>query len=401
VERKHIAQSLNGKQAHGPARERAGGFEAKMAKHSTHTIVTIAATFQIEYQQFLDPHGKVVSPLPAFANDKAALVSLYKAMVLMRTYDAKAIALQRTGQLGTFSSMLGKEAIEAGIGAAMAKDDVFLCTYRENGVQILRGVTMHELFVYWGGDERGSNFAVPRRDFPMCITIASQCLHAVGVAYAMKLRKEPRVAVCALGDGGTSKGDFYEGLNAAGAWQLPVVFVITNNQWAISVPRKAQTSAQTLAQKAIAAGIAGVQVDGNDVIAVHHAMREALTKARAGGGPTLLEAVSYRLADHTTADDASRYRPPEEVAEAWKREPILRLRNYLSETGAWSKAQEEELLKSCNEQVQAAAQAYLDTPAPPVEQMFDHLYATLPAAYAPQRAAALASSRSDGTDHAG
>jgi pyruvate dehydrogenase E1 component alpha subunit len=352
--------------------------------------VTVAARFEIPYSQFLDPHGKVVTPLPAFAQDPAALLPLYKAMVLMRTYDAKAIALQRTGQLGTYASILGKEAVEAGVGAAMARDDVFLCTYRENGVQIMRGVTMHELFVYWGGDERGSDFAVPRRDFPVCITIASQCLHAVGVAYAMKMRKQPRVAVCMIGDGATSKGDFYESVNAAGVWQLPAIFVVTNNQWAISVPRKLQTAAQTLAQKAIAAGIEGVQVDGNDVIAVHHAMREALAKARSGGGPTLIEAVTYRLADHTTADDASRYRPPEEVAEAWKREPVLRLRNYLSDSKAWNKTQEEELLKHCNEQVQAAAQAYLDTPPPPADQMFDHLYATLPPALAAQRAAILA-----------
>ncbi|MEK7878047.1 MAG: pyruvate dehydrogenase (acetyl-transferring) E1 component subunit alpha [Pseudomonadota bacterium] len=352
--------------------------------------MTVAARFEIPYSQFLDAHGKVVAPLPAFAADTAALIPLYQAMVLMRTYDAKAIALQRTGQIGTYASMLGKEAVEAGVGAAMAKDDVLLYTYRENGLQIMRGVTMRELFLYWGGDERGSDFAGPRRDFPICITIASQCLHAVGVAYAIKLRKEPRVAVCMLGDGATSKGDFYEGINAAGTWRLPVVFVVTNNQWAISVPRKAQTAAQTLAQKALAAGFEGVQIDGNDVVAVHHTMREALAKARSGGGPTMIEAVTYRLADHTTADDASRYRPAEEVAAAWKCEPVLRLRNYLSEVGAWNKALEEELLRQCNEQVQAAAQAYLDAPAPPADQMFGHLYATLPPAYAAQRAAILA-----------
>lgn len=351
--------------------------------------MTIAATFQIEYLQYLDPHGKVVAPLPAFAKDAEKLAALYQAMVLMRTYDAKVIALQRTGQLGTYASLLGKEAVEAGIGAAMTRDDVLLCTYRENGVQIMRGVTMQELLLYWGGDERGSDFAGPRKDFPVCVTIASQCLHAAGVAYAMKLRKQRRAAVCTIGDGATSKGDFYEGLNAAGTWHLPLIFFITNNQWAISVPRKAQSAAQTLAQKAIAAGVAAVQIDGNDVIAVHHAVNEALAKAHAGGGPTVIEAVTYRLADHTTADDASRYRPPEEVADAWKREPVLRLRNYLSETGAWDKAREEALLKQCNEQVQAAAQAYIDTPQPPPEQMFDHLYATLPAAYVAQRTAML------------
>ena len=351
--------------------------------------MTVVAQFEIHHSRFLDEHGRAVEGLPAFARDPANLVTLYRWMVLMRAYDAKAIALQRTGQLGTFASLLGKEAIEAGVGSAMTQDDVFLMTYRENGVQLMRGVTLKEMFLYWGGDERGSDYAGPRRDFPICITIAAHATHAVGVAYAMKLRREPRVAVCAIGDGATSKGDFYEGLNAAGAWKLPVVFVVTDNQWAISVPRTKQSAARTLAQKAIAAGIEGVQVDGNDVIAVRHAMDQALAKARSGSGPTLVEAITYRLSDHTTADDASRYRSPDELAEAWKREPMLRLRTYLTGLGAWDKAKEDALLKECNEQVQAAAQAYLDTPAPTAEQMFDHLYAQLPASLQKQRAAAV------------
>jgi pyruvate dehydrogenase E1 component alpha subunit len=262
-------------------------------------------------------------------------------------------------------------------------------TYRENGTQLMRGVTLKELLLYWGGDERGCDYAGPRRDFPICITIAAHATHAAGVAYAMKLKREPRAAVCALGDGATSKGDFYEGLNAAGVWGLPLVFVVTNNQWAISVPRSAQSAAQTLAQKAAAAGISGIQVDGNDVIAVRDAMDQALAKARSGGGPSLIEAVTYRLSDHTTADDASRYRSPDELAEAWKLEPLLRLRTYLAAQGAWDKTREDQLLRECNEQVQAAAQTYLDTPHPGPGQMFDHLYATLPAALQKQRAAAL------------
>jgi pyruvate dehydrogenase E1 component alpha subunit len=192
-----------------------------------------------------------------------------------------------------------------------------------------------------------------------------------------------------MGDGATSKGDFYEGLNAAGAWQLPLVLLVTNNQWAISVPRRLQSHAQTLAQKAISAGVEGLQIDGNDVIAVRHAVDEALARARAGKGPTLIEALTYRLSDHTTADDATRYRSPDELAEAWKQEPLLRLRSYLTSCGAWDKAREDELLRECNDEVQAAAQAYLDTPAPGPEQMFDHLYARLPAALQRQRAAAV------------
>src|SRR5688572_16550903 len=177
--------------------------------HPAQPHVTVVAKFEIHHTQFIDADGKAAQPLPEFARDAQALIPLYRWMTLMRIYDAKAIALQRTGQLGTFASLLGKEAVDAGVGAAMAKDDVLLMTYRENGVQMMRGVTLKELFLYWGGDEQGSDFTVPRRDFPVCITISAHVTHAVGVAYAMKLRREPRVAVCTLGDGGTSKGDFY------------------------------------------------------------------------------------------------------------------------------------------------------------------------------------------------
>jgi len=347
--------------------------------------MTIVATFEIRHLRFLDEHGNAVQPLPEFARDAKDLIPLYRWMALMRAYDAKAVALQRTGQLGTFASLLGQEAINAGIGSAMRPEDTFLMTYRENGAQLMRGVTLKDFFLYWGGDERGSDFSGSRHDFPICVTIAAHATHAVGVAYAMKLRREPRVAVCALGDGASSKGDFYEALNAAGVWQLPLVFVVTDNRWAISVPRVRQSGAQTLAQKAIAAGIEGLQVDGNDVIAVRHAMDEALAKARSGGGPTLIEALTYRLSDHTTADDASRYRNADEVAAAWKLEPVLRLRTYLMKCEVWSREKEDGLLRECNEQIQAAAQAYLDMPAPDMTQMFDQLYARLPPAVGKQR----------------
>jgi 2-oxoisovalerate dehydrogenase E1 component alpha subunit len=358
------------------------------------------AHFEIRYRQFLDANGKPTQPLPAFARENTHLIELYRWMVLMRAYDAKAIALQRTGQLGTYAPILGHEAIQAAVGSAMRPDDVFLMTYREQGVQLMRGVTMEELFLYWSGDERGSDFAGPRGDFPICITIGAHATHAAGAAYAIKLRRERRAVVCAAGDGATSKGDFYEGMNAAGTWQLPVVFVITNNQWAISVPRAAQTASETLAQKAIAAGFSGEQVDGNDVIAVRRALDEALAKAREGSGPSFIEALTYRLSDHTTADDASRYRSADDVAEAWKREPILRLRTYLTSCGAWDKAQEEALNREANERVQAAVQAFASTKWPEPAAMFDHLYAVLPPALEAQRAELLQSGADDGTDHA-
>lgn len=349
--------------------------------------MTLIAGFEIHFTRFLDPEGKAVGKLPDFAKPDV-LIELYRAMVLTRAFDAKAVALQRTGQLGTFASTLGQEAVGVGAASAMQPTDVLFPTYRESGAQLLRGVKMEEILVYWGGDERGSDYAGPRQDFPICVPIATQAGHAVGVATAMKLRKQQRVAVCMGGDGCTSKGDFYEATNLAGAWNLPVVFLIANNQWAISVPRKAQTGAQTLAQKAIAAEIEGWQIDGNDVIAVRDAMNRALAKARGGEGATLIEALTYRLHDHTTADDASRYRDADEVAEAWRLEPIVRLRNFLGSQKLWSREQEEQLIRDCAEKVQAAVEAYLATPAPEPSHMFDHLYAALPSALKAQRDAA-------------
>jgi len=351
--------------------------------------VTIVARFEVSYSQCLDAAGRVTGVLPAFARMPADLIPLYRWMVLARALDQRMLTLQRTGQLGTFASGVGKEAVDVGVASAMQADDVLLPTYRETGAQLVRGVSVEELLAYWGGDERGSDFAVPRRDFPVCITIASHCVHAVGVAYAMKFRHEPRVAVCMIGDGATSKGEFYEALNGAGTWKLPVLFVVTNNQWAISVPRSTQSAAATLAQKAIAAGIPGEQVDGNDLIAVRAAAERALARARAGEGPSVIEALSYRLADHTTADDATRYRDPDEVARAWQNEPLHRVREYLVASEVWRREDEEMLAHECTARIQTAVQAYLQRAKPSPAQMFDHLHARLPAAYQPQRDGAV------------
>jgi pyruvate dehydrogenase E1 component alpha subunit len=326
-----------------------------------------------------------VGPLPPFAEDTAEVLRMYRAMTRVRVFDAKCVNLQRTGQLGTYPSSLGHEAAHVGIGAAMRPEDVLAPVYREFGTQLWRGVTMTEILTYWGGDERGSDFAVPRQDFAWCVPIATQTLHAAGAAMAFKIRREPRCALAYIGDGGTSEGAFYEALNLAGARTLPVVFVIVNNGWAISVPTKAQTAAQTLAQKALAAGIPGVQIDGNDVFAVRAVVGEALEAARRGAGPTLIEALTYRLSDHTTADDASRYRADEEVKRAWALEPLLRLRAFLIEAGAWDGAQEQALLEECTREVDAAVSEYLNRAKPSTDAMFEHLFAALPAHLHEQR----------------
>jgi 2-oxoisovalerate dehydrogenase E1 component alpha subunit len=343
------------------------------------------AEFEIKYCQFLDAEGNLGDGAPPLATDIGELLKMYRFMTLVRTFDTKAINLQRTGKLGTYASCLGHEAAHVGVAAAMQPDDVLAPVYREFGSQIWRGVKMSSILLYWGGDERGSNFTAARQDFPWCVPIASQMLHGAGVAMAMKIKGERRCSVTYIGDGGTSEGAFYEGINVAGARALPAVFVIVNNRWAISVPIESQTATKTLAQKAVAAGIPGVQVDGNDVIAVRHIVAEALARARDGGGPTLIEALTYRLSDHTTADDASRYRDPGEVKEAWTKEPLLRLRAYLTRSGVWGNAREEALKAECAQEVEAAVDEYLSAPKPSTDEMFDHLFAHPPQSLLQQR----------------
>ncbi|HET8552423.1 MAG TPA: pyruvate dehydrogenase (acetyl-transferring) E1 component subunit alpha [Gammaproteobacteria bacterium] len=353
------------------------------------------AKFEIGFEQFIDESGKAVQTLPKFAEKPAELIKMYRMMTLTRLFDTRAIALQRTGKLGTYASSLGHEAIHVGIGAAMKEEDALAPMYREYGAQFWRGVKLSEVLLYWGGDERGSDFSGPAHDFAWCVPIATQCLHGAGAAMAFKLRKEKRCAVAVVGDGGTSEGDFYEAINAAGAFQLPIVFVVSNNQWAISVPLAQQTACETLAQKAFAGGFEGTQVDGNDIVAVRNAMENALAKARKGGGPTLIEALTYRLSDHTTADDATRYRPNDEVKAAEKKEPLVRLRQYLTALGEWDDAKEKALIDECKQQVADAVKEYENTPKPSLESMFDYMYAELPEALEEQRAAALAAGETE------
>lgn len=339
---------------------------------------TVTARFSVRRVQRLDAKGRAVNALPLLALDEAVLHGLYRSMVRARVFDAKAVALQRTGRLGTYPPLVGEEAVGVGVAYAMAPDDVLVPGFREQAAQLDRGVTPLELLRYWAGDERGSDFAGPRRDFPISIPIASHAPHAAGIALAMKLRAPGQVAVCLLGDGATSKGDFAEALNIAGVLTLPLVFVVADNEWAISVPRSAQTAAQTIAQKAIAAGVPCIQVDGNDVIAVAEVASRAVEYAREGRGPSVIEALTYRLGDHTTVDDAHRYRPDSEVSARWAEEPIRRLRAYLVEAGTWGREQEERLLQDLTEEIASAADALERCAPEPPAAMFDHLYAELP-----------------------
>lgn len=339
------------------------------------------------FTRYLDSDGRPLGELPAWAGDSDALVGLYRQMLLTRLFDQKAVALQRTGRIGTYAPTLGQEAIGVAIGSQMRAEDVLVPYYRDTAVQLMRGVRMEDILLYWGGDERGSDYAEPlaAQDFPICVPIATQALHACGVASAFRIRGEHRVAVTTCGDGATSKGDFLEALNVAGAWQLPVLFVVNNNQWAISVPRRIQCGAPTLAEKAVGAGFPGEQVDGNDVLAVAERVRAALERARQGKGPTLLECISYRLCDHTTADDASRYRSAEEVNQAWREEPIKRLRAFLAGRGQWDEEREQALVGECQARVQEAVERFETFAAQAPQALFEHVYARWPAALEEQR----------------
>lgn len=293
--------------------------------------------FKIEWLQILDEHGNCDEELRPSLRD-AEIKKLYQWMVLARTLDEKAVKLQREGRLGTYASILGQEASQIGSAYALEPSDWMFPSFREPGVSIVRGLPLRMIFQYWSGDERGSHIPPGQNDFPITIPVATHIPIAAGTAWAAKFDGQ-RIAIAVyLGDGATSKGDFHEGLNFAGVFSLPMVFLCQNNHWAISVPLRKQTLAKTLAQKAIAYGFEGIQVDGNDIFAVYLATKEALERARAGNGPTLIECVTYRIGDHTTADDASRYRSQDEVEQWRKKDPIDRLRNYMTQARAVGRA---------------------------------------------------------------
>jgi pyruvate dehydrogenase E1 component alpha subunit len=330
-----------------------------------------------ERLEILDTEGQVDSDLMPEI-DPSRIRDFYRDMVLMRTFDSKALKLQRQGRMGTWPPIKGQEAIQAGVAHAMGENDWLIPAFREHGIMVLRGVPLHLVYAYWAGDERGSCFPEGVRCFPVAVPVGSQWQHGTGVGLSLKLRNQAAVAVTFGGDGSTSEGDFHEAVNCAGVFDAKTVFVIQNNQWAISVPLHRQTAAETLAQKAHAHGIPGIQVDGNDVFAVYAAAAEAIERTRRGQGPSLIEAVTYRLGDHTTADDASRYRPEEELKEWEARDPILRLRRYLVKQGLWDDDQETVLLEEAANWVDGQVKAFEEMPAQAPDEIFTSMYAAMP-----------------------
>ena len=332
--------------------------------------------FTISYYQVLDEEGNIDKSLDPGLSDKD-LLKLYRSMVLAREVDKKMLNLQRQGRVGTFGPNTGQEASAAASAFATTEKDWFVGAFRELGSRLVRGEHISKTFTFHNGFEEGNYTPEAPRTLPVNIIVGSQFLHAAGIGYAMKYKGEKDSAVVVYGgDGSTSQGDFYEGMNFAGVWKAPVVFIIQNNQWAISLPREQQTAAGSLAQKAIAAGIHGVQVDGSDALAVYKATREALDRAYAGEGPTLIEAITYRLMMHTTADDPKKYRTPESEEEWWKKEPLIRFKLYLEKKGIWDDKKQKKLDAEIKIEVDAAIKEFEDQKDFKPDACFDHVFGT-------------------------
>lgn len=342
-------------------------------------IKKISIPCKMEFLSVLDEKGKLDKSLePDIAED--LLLKLYRAMLLGRRFDERMLSLQRQGRIGTFAPTTGQEASQVGSVAALRSSDWMVPSFREAAAQIWRGAPMENIILYFGGYNEGGRIEDNSKDLPISVPVASQILHAVGLGWSINYRKTDEVVMTFFGDGATSEGDFHEGLNFAGVYQTPVIFLCQNNHWAISVPRSKQTRSETLAQKALGYGIPSIQVDGNDILAVYAAAKEAVDRARSGGGPTMIECVTYRVTMHTTADDPKRYRTEEEV-EGWKKkDPLVRFEKYLIDKGAATKDTFQALETEVKGDIQAAVDRAeelmkkLDDPL----QMFEHAYAELP-----------------------
>lgn len=337
----------------------------------------IAKVFHVSYLQILNERGACNDKLMPKLSDNDVR-RLYETMVLSRRFDDTALKLQREGRMSTYASVLGQEASQVGTAFALESEDWMFPTFRDMASFITLGFPMHMLYMYWGGDGRGMKIPESLNIFPVAVTVAGQIPHAVGAAWGMKLKGKKSAALVYMGDGATSKGDFHEAMNFAGVFKVPCIFVCQNNQWAISLPRARQTASETIAQKAIAYGFDGIQVDGNDIFAVVKATRDAAEKARTGGGPTFIECLTYRVSDHTTADDASRYRDAKEVEEWKKRDPIMRLRVWMQRKGIWNESYEKHVLEEADEKVVKSVKDYEAVPAPSPEDVVKYTYAEMP-----------------------
>jgi pyruvate dehydrogenase E1 component alpha subunit len=300
------------------------------------------------------------------------LLKLYKTMRASRALDKRALQMQRQGRIGTYAPCLGQEAASLGFAYALTPEDWFVPSFRENAAMLWRGWPMVSTFLFWGGYEAGATPPKGVNDLPIAVPVASQCHHGMGIAWGLKLRGTHNVCITFVGDGGTSEGDFHEAMNFAGVYDAPFIMVVQNNQWAISLPREKQTASPTIAQKAIAYGMDALQVDGNDILAVIVAAQEAVARARTGGGPSLIEAVTYRLAQHTSADDPRKYRSEDEVKPWEDRDPLKRFAIYLRAKGVLDDKVEKLFDEEIDRELDEAAKAYAAYKQDPYE-FFDHV----------------------------
>lgn len=320
---------------------------------------------------------KDIQGLPLMNDEQ--LLQAYKIMVQAREADEWAVSLNRQGRLPTYAPNKGQEANTVGALMALRKDDWFVQAFRELGGLLVRNVPLRQYYLTWHGNEWGNHYPVEKYHIlPVSVPIASQYMHAAGLGYAEQYKGTDRVVISYVGDGGTSEGDFYEGINFAGVWKSPNIFYVQNNQWAISVPRHVQTATKTIAEKAVAAGFEGVQIDGNDIMAVYAAVTLAAEKARKGEGPTLIEGVTYRLGAHTTADDPTRYRDESEV-KCWEpKEPLVRLEKYLRTKNLLNDSLVEQIKKEAKAHAISEFEAAEKTTDPTIEETFQYMFKEMP-----------------------
>jgi len=325
----------------------------------------------------MDDEGRIIGKKEPQLS-KSKLEKMYSHMVTSRLADEKSLKLQRQGRLGTFAQSLGHEACQVGPAFALEKNDWFFPYFRDLGAYITLGLPLELYFIYWMGNEIGMSIPPELNIFPIAVPVASQLPHAVGAAMASKIKGDKCVFLVTFGDGATSEGDFHEALNFAGVFKTPTVFICFNNQYAISLPREKQTASETLAEKAEAYGFSGRLVDGNDVLAMYASTKKAMEIARKGGGPSMIEAFTYRLSNHTTSDDATKYRSKEET-EVWeKRDPILRFKKYLQNKRIWSEQFEERIKRKADKKIEEAIIQAEAFPPPKVEDLFKYTYKEMP-----------------------
>ena len=334
----------------------------------------------LENKEFsiLNSDGEIINEkdLPDFTDEE--LLYLYKTMLYTRTIDEKALSYQRQGRMLTYAPNTGQEAAQVGSAYAMKDEDWLVPAFRELGAWLVKGVPLKNIYLYWYGNEWGSYMPEGVRVLPISIPIASQLQHAAGIGMANNIKGEKSVAVGYVGDGGTSEGDFHEALNFAAVFKAPVVFIVQNNQYAISTHRNIQTMSKNIAMKAVAYGMPGILVDGNDIFAVYAATKEAIERARNGEGPTLIEAYTYRLGAHTTSDDPTKYREDEEV-EKWKpKDPILRFKIYLKNKGILTDEWEEKTLDELEKEVMSTFESIENKSDTEIDDIFKYHYETMP-----------------------